>query len=83
MSCGRRSTHLPVNQAHNSRLHPHSHCEAGVHVLMVEERLEAGEQEHQGGVEVAFPHRGIFVSYEIQKETVAEEEQMESGLSEV
>lgn len=36
---------------------------------MVKERLEAGEQEHQSGVEVALPKRGIFVPHETQKET--------------
>lgn len=41
-----RFTHLPVNQAHNSCLHPHSHSEACVHVLMIEERLKARQQEH-------------------------------------
>lgn len=39
-------TDLSVNQAHNSCLHPHPHCEASVHVLMVEEGLETGQQEH-------------------------------------
>lgn len=66
-------THLPVNQAHDSRLHPHSHCEARVHVLMAEEGLETGQQEHESGVEVAFPQRSIFVSHEVQQKTVEEE----------
>lgn len=64
-----RFTHLPVNQAHDSCLHPHSHCEARVHVLMVEERLQAGEQEHQSSVEIALPKRGIFIPHETQKKT--------------
>lgn len=64
-----RFTHLSVNQAHDSCLHPHSHCKARVHVLMVEERLEAGEQEHQSGVEIALPKRGIFIPHETQKKT--------------
>lgn len=68
-----RFTHLPVNQAHNGRLHPHPHSEASVHVLMVEEGLEAGQQEHESGIEVAFPQRSILVSHEIQKKTVEEE----------
>lgn len=67
---GYRFTHLSVNQAHNSCLHPHSHCEASVHVLMVEQRLETGQQKHKSGVEVAFPQWGIFVSHETQKKTV-------------
>lgn len=64
---GYRFTHLSVNQAHNSGLHPHSHCEASVHVLMVEQRLETGQQEHESGIEVALPQRGVFVSHEAQK----------------
>lgn len=66
-------THLPVNQAHDSSLHPHSHSETSVHVLMVEEGLQTGEQEHQSGIEVALPQRSVFVSYETQKKTAGEE----------
>lgn len=62
-------THLSVNQAHNSCLHPHSHCEASVHILVVKEGLETGQQEHECGVEIALPQRGIFISHETQKET--------------
>lgn len=40
---------------------------------MVEEGLEAGQQEHESGIEVAFPQRSILVSHEIQKKTVEEE----------
>lgn len=64
-----RFTHLPVNQAHDSCLHPHSHCETCVHVLMVEERLEAGQKEHQSGVEIALPKWGIFIPHKTQKKT--------------
>lgn len=67
--CGHRRTHLPVDQAHDRCLDPHSHSEAGVHVLVVEERLEAGEQEHERGVEVAFPQRSVLVSHESQEKT--------------
>lgn len=66
-------THLPVNQAHNGSLHPHPYGEASVHVLVVEEGLETGQQEHQGGVEVAFPQRSVLVPHEIQKKAVEED----------
>lgn len=39
---------------------------------MVEEGLETREQEHEGGVEVAFPQWSVFVSHEVQKKTVDE-----------
>lgn len=68
-------THLPVHQAHDGRLHPHPHGEARVHVLMVEEGLEAREQEHEGGVEVALPQRSVFVSHESQEQAEVEEKQ--------
>lgn len=60
-------THLSVNQAHDSRLHPHADGEASVHVLMIKKRLEAGQQEHQSGIEVAFPLRSFGIPYETQK----------------
>lgn len=43
---------------------------------MVEERLQAGEQEHQRGVEVALPQRGIFIPHEPQKKAGKEEEDL-------
>lgn len=73
-----RFTHLPVNQAHDGCLHPHSHCEASIHVLMVEEGLETREQEHEGGVEVALPQRGIFFPHETQKKTAEERKQIDT-----
>ena len=36
---------------------------------MVEERLEAGEQEHQSCIEIALPKRSIFIPHETQKKT--------------
>lgn len=43
---------------------------------MVEKWLETGEQEHQSGVEVALPKRGIFIPHETQKKTGKEDEDL-------
>lgn len=42
---------------------------------MVEEGLEAREQEHESCIEVAFPQRSVFVSHETQEKTVVEDKQ--------
>lgn len=46
---------------------------------MVEEGLEAGEQEHKSGVEVAFPQRSIIIPHETQEETVVENKRINTG----
>ena len=48
-------TYLSVDEAHDGCLHPHADGEARVHVLVVEEGLHAGQQEHEEGEEVALP----------------------------
>ena len=63
-----RDTHLPVHKAHDGGLHPHAHGEAGVHVLVVEERLQAGQQEDECGVEVTLPEGGLVVPHEAQQQ---------------
>ena len=62
------SPYLPVDQAHDSGLHPHSHGEAGVHVLMVEQGLEAGQEEQQEGKHEALPQVAVLVTHEPQEE---------------
>ena len=59
-----QDTYLPVHQAHHGRFYPHPHSEAAVHVLVVEDGLEAGEHEHQGCIEVALPQGGILIPHE-------------------
>ena len=65
-----RDTHLPVDEAHDGGLDAHAHGEAGVHVLVVEERLQAGQQEDERGVEVALPERRLVVPHEAQQQAV-------------
>ena len=78
-----RDTHLPVDEAHDGGLHPHAHGEAGVHVLVVEERLQAGQQEDERGVEVALPERGLVVLHEAQQQAADGGEKSQAGGSEL
>lgn len=41
--------YLPIDETHDGGFDPHAHGEAAVHVLMIEERLQAREQEHGEG----------------------------------
>lgn len=59
--------HLPVDQAHDSRLQPHSRCEAVKHVVMMEERLQRGQQEEKRGIQEAFPRLSMRVPHEAQQ----------------
>ncbi len=59
---------LPVDEAHDSSLQSHPDSEAVKHVLMMEERLQTGQQEEQRGKQETFPHLSIFVPHEGQQQ---------------
>lgn len=61
--------YLPVDEAHDSGFQPHAHREAAVHVLMVQQRLQAGQQEKQRSKQETFPHGGVFVPHETEQQT--------------
>lgn len=65
-----RSFYLPVDKAHDGRLDSHAHGEAGVHILVVKEGLQAGEEEHERGVEISFPQRSVLLPHKAQQQTV-------------
>lgn len=53
--------YLSVDQAHDSCFNPHPHSKAGVCVLVVEDRLHAGQEEHKRGIEIALPQRSVLI----------------------
>lgn len=53
--------HLSVDQTHDRCFNPHAHSKAGVCVLMVEDGLQAGQEEHKRGIKKAFPQRSILI----------------------
>lgn len=53
--------HLSVDQTHDSCFNPHAHSKAGVCVLVVEDGLQAGQEEHKRGVEIALPQRCVLI----------------------
>lgn len=59
--------HLPVDQAHDGSLQPHSGCEAVKHVVMMEERLQRGQQEEKRGIQETFPRLSMCVPHEAQQ----------------
>lgn len=60
--------YLPVDEAHEGSFQPHSHSEAAIHVLMVQQRLQAGQQEEQRGEQETFPHGSVLVPHEAQQQ---------------
>lgn len=60
--------HLSAHQASDGRSQPHLQHLESVHVLLLEQRLQAGGEEHQHGEEGAFPGRGVGVPDKLQEE---------------
>lgn len=53
--------YLSVDQTHDSCFNPHAHSKAGVCVLVVEDRLQAGQEEHKRGIEIALPQWSVLI----------------------
>lgn len=59
--------HLSVHQASDGRSQPHLQHFESVHVLLLEQRLQAGGEKHQYREEIALPRGGLGVADKLQK----------------
>lgn len=63
--------HLPVHQAGDGGSQPYLQHLESVHVLLLEQRLQAGGHEHQHRDQVALPGGGRGITNKLQKKACA------------
>lgn len=73
------SPHLSVDGPDDGGLEPHPRHKADVEVLVQDQRLQAGREEEEAGVEEAMPGGGAFVIDEVNEQPRKEEEALEEG----
>lgn len=74
--------YLSVDESHDSCFNSHAHSKAGVHVLMIEDGLKAGQQKHHWGVEITLPQRSVCVFHKAQQQTRKQTEEEMNALYE-